>query len=155
MRDEELTTPASPQQMTLAEDAEPAPEASEATSEQPEPIPEQPQPTPEELQAAELSRAAREAVRHPADPRIDRQLARMGLATDDAASPDAGGRTAARVVRAEDVERLEAELAEAKTAATDAQVRLARADRRLQMLTLAVTLEGIAVAILALLLLLT
>ena len=31
---------------------------------------------------AELSRIAREAVRQPADPRMDRQLARMGL-TDD------------------------------------------------------------------------
>ena len=41
------------------------------------------EPTPEELQAAELSRAAREAVRQPADPRIDRQLARMGLADDE------------------------------------------------------------------------
>jgi hypothetical protein len=44
---------------------------------------------------AELSRIAREAVRQPADPRMDRQLARMGLtdgADDDArrASPAAG-----------------------------------------------------------------
>jgi hypothetical protein len=31
---------------------------------------------------AELSRIAREAVRQPADPRLDKQLARMGL-TDD------------------------------------------------------------------------
>ena len=40
-------------------------------------------------QAAELSRAAREAVRQPADPRIDRQLAWMGLADDEpAGAPD-------------------------------------------------------------------
>jgi hypothetical protein len=140
MRDEESTA-ATPEQMTFAEDVQPTPE--------------QPEPTPEELQAAELSRAAREAVRHPADPRIDRQLARMGLADDDAAAPGDGGRVAARVVRAEDVERLEAALAEAQAASADAQARLARADRRLQLLTWAVTLEGIAVAILAVLLLLT
>jgi hypothetical protein len=35
---------------------------------------------------AELSRIAREAVRQPADPRLDRQLERMGL-TDVPASP--------------------------------------------------------------------
>ena len=43
---------------------------------------------------AELSRIAREAVRQPADPRLDKQLARMGL-TDDpapAAAPPASGR---------------------------------------------------------------
>jgi uncharacterized membrane protein len=36
----------------------------------------EPTPTPTE---AELSRIAREAVRQPADPRLDRQLERMGL----------------------------------------------------------------------------
>jgi hypothetical protein len=61
----------------------------------------------------------------------------------------------ARVVRAEDLARLEDELAEAREAADDAVTRLARADRRLQLLTWAVTLEGIAIAILALLVLLT
>ena len=39
---------------------------------------------------AELSRIAREAVRQPADPRLDKQLERMGLtdAPATAASPD-------------------------------------------------------------------
>jgi hypothetical protein len=122
MRDDDVTTPTSPEQMTLGAEA-----AAEST----------PQPTPEELQAAELSRAAREAVRHPADPRIDRQLARMGLAesTEEVAAREDGARVPARVVRAEDLVRLEDELAEAREAATDAQARLARADRRLQLLT--------------------
>ena len=49
-----------------------------------------PQPTkPDSTHApseAELSRIAREAVRQPADPRLDKQLERMGL-TDAAAPP--------------------------------------------------------------------
>ena len=141
MRDDDVTTPTSPEQMTLGTEPQGAPT----------------EPTPEELQAAELSRAAREAVRHPADPRIDRQLARMGLteSTEDATPREDGARVPARVVRAEDLVRLEDELAEAREAAADAQARLARADRRLQVLTWAVTIEGIAVAILALLVLLT
>ena len=137
MRDEDLTTPAQPQQTIFGDTPEAPPT----------------EPTPEELQAAELSRAAREAVRQPADPRIDRQLARMGLATDDAPPPEDGARVPARVVRAEDLARLEDELAEAREAAEDAQARLGRADRRLQLLTWAVTIEGIAVAVLAVLLL--
>jgi uncharacterized membrane protein len=44
-----------------------------------------PTPTPSE---AELSRIAREAVRQPADPRLDKQLERMGL-TDAPAHPAA------------------------------------------------------------------
>jgi hypothetical protein len=137
MRDEDLTTPSSPQQMTLGGDVAAPPD----------------EPTPQEQQAAELSRAAREAVRH-TDPRIDRQLARMGLTDDDVPRED-GARVPARVVRAEDLARLEDELAEAREAADDAVTRLARADRRLQLLTWAVTLEGIAITILALLVLLT
>jgi hypothetical protein len=138
MRDEDLTTAGSPQQMTLGGDVEAPPDER----------------TPQEQQAAELSRAAREAVRH-TDPRIDRQLARMGLTDEDVAPRDDGGRVPARVVRAEDLARLEDELAEAREAADDARTRLARADRRLQLLTWAVTLEGIAIAILAVLVLLT
>lgn len=110
------------------------------------------EPTPEDLQAAELSRAAREAVRQPADPRIDRQIARMGLASDE--STVAETPRAARAVRADEVERLGAELAATRQTLADAEHRLARADRRLNLLTWAVTLEGIAVAILAVLLLL-
>jgi hypothetical protein len=43
---------------------------------------------------AELSRIAREAVRQPADPRLDKQLARMGLADEPvaAAPPRVTGR---------------------------------------------------------------
>jgi hypothetical protein len=43
---------------------------------------------------AELSRIAREAVRQPADPRLDKQLARMGLADEPvpAAPPRGTGR---------------------------------------------------------------
>src|SRR6187200_2658390 len=43
-----------------------------------------PTPTPTE---AELSRIAREAVRQPADPRLDKQLERMGLTDAPAAAP--------------------------------------------------------------------
>jgi hypothetical protein len=128
MRDEDLA-PAQPQQMTLgAETDTPPAEAS-----------------PEKQQAAELSRAAREAVRH-TDPRIDRQLARMGLADPDEPSGEAPLRPQVRVVRPEDVDRLEEELSAAREAA-------ARTMQRLNLLTWVVTLEGIAVAILAVLLL--
>lgn len=147
MRDEDLTTPAQPQQ-TIFGDAPEAPSDEPAHTE-----PTFAEPTPEELQAAELSRAAREAVRQPADPRIDRQLARMGLATDEAPPAEDSARVPARVVRAEDLARLEDDLAEAREAAADAQARLGRADRRLQQLTWAVTIEGVAVALLAVLLL--
>jgi hypothetical protein len=152
MRDEDLTTPAEPQQTIFGDTPEaPPPASAPPASAAPELTPAEP--TPEEVQAAELSRAAREAVRQPADPRIDRQLARMGLATDEAPTPEDGARVPARVVRAEDLARLEDELAEAREAAADAQARLGRADRRLQQLTWAVTIEGIAVALLAVLLL--
>ena len=133
MRDQDVpttTTPETLEQMTFAEDT------GSPTGE----------PTPEELQAAELSRAAREAVRQPADPRIDRQLARMGLADDEDPTQN-GPRTAARSVRAEDVDRIEEELAATRAA-------LAGVERRMNLVTWVVTLEGIAVAILALLLLL-
>ena len=125
MRDEDLTTPAPPQQMTLGAETDAPPAAS----------------SPEKAQAAELSRAAREAVRH-TDPRIDRQLARMGLA--DAAEPatDAPARPQVRVVRPEDVDRLEGQLAVAQAA-------VARTNRRVNLLTWIVAVEGIAVAILA------
>lgn len=148
MRDEDLTTPAQPQQTIFGDTPEEAPPTEPAPA-----APAAAEPTPEELQAAELSRAAREAVRQPADPRIDRQLARMGLATDEAPPAEDGARVPARVVRAEDLARLEDELAEAREAAADAQARLDGADRRLRQLTWAVAIEGIAVALLAVLLL--
>jgi hypothetical protein len=133
MRDQDVTsttTPESPEQMTFAEEAEAA----------------RAEPSPEELQAAELSRAAREAVRQPADPRIDRQLARMGLADDEDPTQN-GLMTPVRGARAEDVDRIEEELTAARAA-------LAGMERRVNLVTWVVTLEGIAVAILAVLLLL-
>ena len=51
----------------------------------------EPTPTPSE---AELSRIAREAVRQPADPRLDKQLERMGL-TDAPAAQSAAASPAA------------------------------------------------------------
>ena len=135
MRDQDVPTtstpetPGGPEQMTFADETGTRPA----------------EPTPEELQAAELSRAAREAVRQPADPRIDRQLARMGLADDeDPIRNDL--KAAARGVRAEDVERIEEELAATRAA-------LGRAERRVNLVTWVVTLEGVAVAILAVLVL--
>jgi hypothetical protein len=100
---------------------------------------------PERTQAAELSRAAREAVRH-TDPRIDRQLARMGLADPEEQAGDPTMRPQMRVVRPEDVDRLEDGLAAAEAT-------VARTNQRLNLLTWVVAFEGIAVAILALLLL--
>jgi hypothetical protein len=129
MRDEDLTTPATPQQMTLGAETDVPPAAS----------------TPEKAQAAELSRAAREAVRH-TDPRIDRQLARMGLADPEAEADDAPVRPQVRVVRPEDMDRLDEDVSAARVA-------VARANQRVNLLTWVVTAEGIAVAILALLLL--
>lgn len=133
MRDQDATsttTPETPEQMTFAAETDTPPA----------------EPTPEELQAAELSRAAREAVRQPADPRIDRQLARMGLADDE--DPAQGGlRVPARGVRAEDVDRIEEALAATRAS-------LAAVERRVNVVIWVATLEGVAVAILALLLLL-
>ena len=139
MRDEDVTTtttPGTPEQMTFADDAAtPAAETAPTADS-----------TPDELQAAELSRAAREAVRQPADPRIDRQLARMGLADDEDPTQN-GLKATARGVRAEEVDRNEEELAATRAA-------LASVERRVNLVTWVVTLEGIAVAILAVLLLL-
>jgi len=129
MRDEDPTTPVQPQQMTLGADPDETP--AETASEQ--------------VQASELSRAAREAVRH-TDPRIDRQLARMGLAEPEETGSNAPARPQARVVRPEDVDRLDEELAAARDDVT-------RTKQRLNLLTWVVTFEGIAVAILAVLLL--
>src|SRR5690349_24857514 len=58
---------------------------------------------------AELSRIAREAVRQPADPRMDRQLARMGLTDgpDDDRRPSAAASAQQAAANAELVERLE------------------------------------------------
>jgi len=93
---------------------------------------------------ARLSRAAREAVRHPADPRIDRQLARMGLApdADEGAVPtDAGTPVGMTPV----LDRLEDAGPAAELAATNA--------RRIDRLTWAVIIEGVAIVALAVLVL--
>jgi hypothetical protein len=58
---------------------------------------------------AELSRMAREAVRQPPDPRLDKQLQRMGLADSPGAAADASARSDAEVERLQRrVRRLEA-----------------------------------------------
>lgn len=56
---------------------------------------------------AELSRIAREAVRQPADPRMDRQLARMGLTDgpDDERRPSQATQAAATAERIAQLER--------------------------------------------------
>ena len=133
MRDQDVTstsTPETAEQMTFADETVTPPAET----------------SPEELQAAELSRAARDAVRQPADPRIDRQLARMGLADDEDTAQN-GPRVPAHGVRTEDVDRIEEELAATRAS-------LAAVERRVNVVIWVVTLEGVAVAILALLLLL-
>ena len=62
---------------------------------------------------AELSRIAREAVHQPADPRLDRQLARMIGVMDPSASADsrpAQPNASPAVVSAADLERVRARL---------------------------------------------
>jgi hypothetical protein len=100
----------------------------------------------EAARAAELSRAAREAVRQPADPRIDRQLARMGLAPDDAPVEAGDPRGPARPVRAEELEAARADAAASSAALSDARTRLGR-------LTWIAALEAIAIVALVILLL--
>jgi hypothetical protein len=63
-----------------------------------------PTPTPTE---EELSRIARGAVRQPADPRLDKQLERMGLMdTAEPAEPPPGQATGRSVVIGPELERL-------------------------------------------------
>jgi hypothetical protein len=102
----------------------------------------------EAARAAQLSRAAREAVRQPADPRIDRQLARMGLAPSDGEPPEAPqAPSPGRGVPPDEMGRLEAAL-------VDAEATVGRLGRRLNALTWVVTIEGVAIALLALVVLL-
>ena len=104
----------------------------------------------ERAQAAELSRAAREAVRQPADPRLDRQLARMGLAapaTEEAPASGNVDREPSRPDRAEELEALRSTLASTGTA-------LADVTRRVDALRWVVAIEGVAIALLAVLLML-
>lgn len=60
---------------------------------------------------AELSRIAREAVRQTPDPRLDKQLARMGpMDTSEPAEPQPGQPTGRSVVIGPELERLRKEL---------------------------------------------
>jgi hypothetical protein len=60
---------------------------------------------------AELSRIAREAVHQPADPRLDRQLARMGVMEGAASTERPPGQAVGRSIESSaDVERLGARL---------------------------------------------
>ncbi len=114
-------------------------------------------------QAAELSRAAREAVRQPADPRIDRQLAWMGLAEEE---PGAGGDGGPAEIVADErrddarvSEPVMAEAAEtgpnsaglddlrASVAALSALVE--RAEGRFRALAVVVAVEAVAIVLLA------
>ncbi len=102
-------------------------------------------PEDEELTAA-LSKAAREAVRQPADPRIDRQLARMGLASPDEEETTASA-AGTRVSRTVELEALRSKVEATGTA-------LERVNLRLDRTNWVVALEGVAIAVLALLVLL-
>jgi hypothetical protein len=75
-----------------------------------EPQPAQAAPTPAQADA-ELSRIAREAVHQAPDPRLDKQLARMGLLdTDEPVEPGSGRSTMSVDTSAAEVERLREEL---------------------------------------------
>ena len=86
---------------------------------------------------AELSRIAREAVRQPADPRLDKQLAWMGLTDDPApvAAPPVAAPPVAPVASASGAVAMESDLA--------------RIESRLRRLESLVWVVLVAVAILA------
>jgi len=74
-----------------------------------------PKPNPRTTTAApsdgELSRMGREAVRQPPDPRLDKELARMGLIDAvDPAEPDPGHARGRPAAMGPELERLRAEL---------------------------------------------
>ena len=65
---------------------------------------------------AELSRIAREAVHQPADPRLDRHLARLGAVDDPAAADAQPGRSASRSSAADaEIERLQGKIRQLQT----------------------------------------
>jgi len=81
---------------------------------------------------AELSRIAREAVHQPADPRLDRQLARMGVMdAADTAVETPGQATGRPVVSSAEIERLGA--------------RLRRVERAVGVLAMAVAILALGV----------
>ena len=99
--------------------------------------------------AAELSRAAREAVRQ-SDPRIDRQLAKMGLADEDE-TVDAG--SPARPVRASDLDGLREDVASARSEAASLGATVQALRGRVALLGGLVAIEGVALAVIAVVLL--
>jgi hypothetical protein len=80
------------------------------------------------LSEAELSKIARQAVRQPADPRLDSELARMGLGATEAHDPLPGQSRARPVMTGQELERL---------------------GRQLRRLERVVWVLGVAIAILA------
>ena len=113
--------------------------------------PDQPADAAEAAQAAELSRAAREAVRQPADPRIERQLARMGLAPDDAPGESSGPTDAAatssrRGAADEEVAALRSSVDALRASADEAA-------SRIRSLTLLAVIEAVVIVILVVVLL--
>jgi hypothetical protein len=106
---------------------------------------------PDAAQAAELSRAAREAVRQPADPRIDRQLAWMGLATDDKGdAPAAGGAERPSLALVQDSSDAD-EVNELRTTLARVGASLDQAHGRIRILSAVVAVEAIALVTLAML----
>ena len=105
----------------------------------------------DEQVSAELSRAAREAVRQ-SDPRIDRQLAKMGLAQADdaAADPAAPGRP----IRASDLDPLREELGAARSEAASLAATVEQLRGRVTLFGWLVGVEGVALVVVAVLLLL-
>jgi hypothetical protein len=101
------------------------------------PAPEGGAASPDEEPFGDLSKAARDAVRQPADPRLEAQIARLGLASEAAPPRRARGRRAeAEAVDPGDAERIVESLA-ATQSATD------RLGRRVERLTY--VLVGLAV----------
>lgn len=101
--------------------------------------------------AAELSKAAREAVRQ-SDPRIDRQLAKMGLADADDGSADAA--VPARPIRVSDLDALREELAATRSDAASLAVAVEQLRGRVALVGALVAVEGVALVAVAALLLL-
>ena len=99
--------------------------------------------------AAQLSRAAREAVRQ-SDPRIDRQLAKMGLA-DDNETVDAG--SPGRPVRASDLDGLREDVASARFEAASLAATVEALRGRLALLGGLVAVEGVVLVVIAVVLL--
>lgn len=102
----------------------------------------------DEQTSAELSRAARQAVRQ-SDPRIDRQLAKMGLVDDDEGE-DAG--SPGRPIRAADLDRLRDEATAARAEASSLAGTLEQLRGRITLLGWLVGIEGVGLVVVALLL---